>query len=167
MWSAGCAAGEEVYTLAMEVRDYFGPAAESSDFGLLATDISLAALTAAREGVYPVQKLSELPPALASANFRETEDGLFEVSPAIRRMVLFKKLNLMADSYPFKNPFDVVFCRNVMIYFDQASRNRLVKAFYRHVKPGGYLFIGHSETIPRSDCPFDYVQPAIYRKGEA
>jgi chemotaxis protein methyltransferase CheR len=166
MWSAGCAAGEEVYTLALVARDFFGPAAERSDFGLLATDISLAALKAAKEGKYPAQKLTELPPALVSANFREAEGGLFEISPEIRRMVLFKRLNLMTEGYPFKNPFDVIFCRNVMIYFDQASRSSLVRAFYRHVKPGGYLFIGHSETIPRSDCPFDYVQPAIYRKGE-
>jgi chemotaxis protein methyltransferase CheR len=165
MWSAGCAAGEEVYTLAMVTRDFFGPAVDRSDFGLLATDISLAALKTAREGKYPEQRLSELPPSLRSAAFREAEGGLFEVSPEIKRMVLFKRLNLMAESYPFKNPFDIVFCRNVMIYFDQASRASLVRAFYRYLKPGGYLFIGHSETIPRADCPFDYVQPAIYRKG--
>ena len=73
----------------------------------------------------------------------------------------------MADSYPFKSSFDVVFCRNVMIYFDQESRSRLVRAFHRYVKPGGYFFIGHSETILRADCPFEYVSPAIYRKAGA
>ena len=166
MWSAGCAAGEEVYTLALVLRDFFGSAADSADFGLLATDISLAALKLAQEGRYASQKLSELPPGLRTANFREVEPDLFEVSQEIRRMVLFKRLNLMADTYPLKNTFDVIFCRNVMIYFDQVSRARLVQAFHRFVKPGGYLFIGHSETILRADCPFEYVSPAIYKKAD-
>jgi chemotaxis protein methyltransferase CheR len=164
IWCAGCASGEEAYTLALVMREYFGPSAGGADFGLLATDISLAALKAAKAGTYAAQKLSELPKALKSANFREIEPGLFEVSQEARSMVLFKRLNLMAEAYPFKNSFDVIFCRNVMIYFDQDSRSRLVHAFYRYVKPGGYLFIGHSESILRSDCPFDYVRPAIYRR---
>jgi chemotaxis protein methyltransferase CheR len=167
MWSAGCAAGEEVYTLAIALRDFFGPEIDRADFGLLATDISLAALKAAKAGVYQAQKLSELPLATKTASFRETGPDLFEVAPELKRMVLFKRLNLMAESFPFKCAFDVVFCRNVMIYFDQESRSRLVRAFYRYVKPGGYLFIGHSETILRADCPFEYVSPAIYRKAGA
>ncbi len=164
MWSAGCAAGEEVYTLAMVLRDFFGPSTDGSDLGLLATDISLQALKAAKEGIYAAAKLSELSTAMRSSYFRPAGAGLFEVAPEVKRMVLFKRLNLMAEKYPFKNPFDVIFCRNVMIYFDQASRSSLIHSFYEHVKPGGYFFIGHSETIPRADCPFEYVQPAIYRK---
>ncbi len=165
MWSAGCAAGEEVYTLAIALRDFFGPLVDRADFGLLATDISLAALKAAKAGVYAAQKLAELPLASKASSFREVGPELFEVSAEIKRMVLFKRLNLMAETYPLKGAFDVVFCRNVMIYFDQASRSRLVKSFYRFVKPGGYFFIGHSETILRADCPFEYVSPAIYRKA--
>jgi chemotaxis protein methyltransferase CheR len=165
MWSAGCAAGEEIYTLAIVMKDFFGGAIDRGDFALLGTDISLAALGAARAGAYAEQKLAELPQAWRSAYFREAGNGLFEVSSELRRMVLFKRLNLMVEPYPFKGSFDVVFCRNVMIYFDQASRSRLIHAFHRCVRPGGYLFIGHSESIPRSDCPFEYVQPAIYRKG--
>jgi len=164
-WSAGCAAGEEVYTLAIVLREFFGPELDRADLGLLATDISLAALKSAKEATYSAQKLSELPPGLRSGFFREVGDELFELAPEIRRMVLFKRLNLMVEPYPFKGSFDVIFCRNVMIYFDQASRSRLVHAFYRTMKPGGYLFIGHSESIQRSDCPFDYVQPAIYRRS--
>ncbi len=166
MWSAGCAAGEEVYTLAIVLRDFFGTLVDRSDFGLLATDISLAALKLAREGRYASQKLSELPPTLRNGNFREAGPDLFEVSDEIKRMVLFKRLNLMAESYPLKNAFDVIFCRNVMIYFDQASRSHLVHAFHRFVRPGGYFFIGHSESIPRLDCPFEYVSPAIYRRAD-
>lgn len=167
IWSAGCAAGEEVYTLAILVREFFGILADKADFGLLATDISLAALQAAREGVYAAQKLSELPLHVKTSWFHPAGPELFEVAPAIKKMVLFKRLNLMADEYPFKNPFDVIFCRNVMIYFDQASRAKLIRSFHEHLKPGGYFFIGHSETIPRGDCPFEYVKPAIYRKRDA
>ena len=167
MWSAGCAAGEEVYTLAIVLRDFFGPAIDRADFGLLATDISLAALKLAQEGKYAAQKISELPPAMRSTNFHEVGPDLFEVAPEIKRMVLFKRLNLMAETYPLKNSFDVIFCRNVMIYFDQASRSQLVHAFFQYVKPGGYLFIGHSESIARADCPFDYVQPAIYKRSDS
>jgi chemotaxis protein methyltransferase CheR len=164
IWSAGCAAGEEVYTLAIYLREFFGPTVDSADFGLLATDISLAALKTAQAGVYAAQKLSELPKALRLSYFREAGPDLMEVTPAVKRMVLFKRLNLMAQRYPFKNPFDLIFCRNVMIYFDQVSRAHLIRTFYEHLKPGGYFFIGHSETIPRADCPFEYIQPAIYRK---
>lgn len=164
MWSAGCASGEEVFTLAMVLREYFGSALETMDSGLLATDISLAALKNAQAGTYPIAKIQELPVPMRKAYFRETEPDSFVVVPDLRRMVLFKRLNLMSEKFPFKTGFDVIFCRNVMIYFDQGSRARLISAFYEHVKPGGYLFIGHSESIQRSDCPFDYVQPAIYRK---
>lgn len=164
MWSAGCAAGEEVYTLAMLVRDFFGSLVDGADFGLLATDISLAALKTAQEGVYAEQKFSELPKALRLSYCTKVGPDLLAVAPELRRMVLFKRLNLMADVYPFKNPFDVIFCRNVMIYFDQASRASLIQSFYENLIPGGYFFIGHSETIPRGDCPFEYVSPAIYRK---
>jgi chemotaxis protein methyltransferase CheR len=80
-------------------------------------------------------------------------------------MVMFKRLNLMADTYPMKGLFDAVFCRNVMIYFNPESREKVVNAIYRYVKPGGYLFIGHSESLNRDTCPFEYVRPAVYRKG--
>ncbi len=166
MWSAGCAAGEEVYTLAIYLREAFGTAVDSGDFGLLATDISLQALRAAKAGVYAGQKLSELPPGLRAAYFTKTGPDELEVSEKVRGMVLFKRLNLMAERYPFKKPFDVILCRNVMIYFDQASRSRLIHAFHDCLKPGGHFFIGHSETIPRADCPFEYLRPAIYRKKE-
>ncbi len=79
-------------------------------------------------------------------------------------MILFKRLNLMNAPYPFKSQFDIVFCRNVMIYFDPPSRAKLIESIYRVVKPGGWFFIGHSESLPRDTCPFSYVRPATYRK---
>ena len=167
IWSAGCAAGEEVYTIAAVARDFFGGLVDSADFGILATDISLAALREAQAGAYPAQKVAEMPQGLRAAYLRPAGADSFEVLPELKRMVLFKRLNLMDERYPFKGAFDLIFCRNVMIYFDQASRSALIRSFYRWTKVGGYLFIGHSETIPRSDCPFEYLRPAVYRKGRA
>ena len=165
IWSAGCASGEEAYTLALVVRDFLGDDARRADLGILGTDISLASLRTAQAGVYAAQKVSEAPPAIRSAYFREVGENQLEISPEIRSMVLFKRLNLMAEGFPFKAAFDVVFCRNVMIYFDQESRSRLVHSFFSWVRPGGYFFIGHSESIPRADCPFEYVRPAVYRRA--
>ncbi len=165
IWSAGCATGEEVYTIAMRLAEFFGADLASLDHGLLATDISRAALEEACEGVYPEAKLRELPRPYREAYFRRLDAERYEIAPALRSMVLFKRLNLMAERFPFSGSFDVIFCRNVMIYFDEASRRRLVDSFHACVKPGGYLFIGHSETLQRLGSRWEYVQPAVYRKA--
>jgi len=165
IWSAGCAAGEEVHTLAMVLREHFGPAIDSLDIGLIATDISLAALNEAKEGSYPENRLKEVPKALLHKYFIKNPDGDYSVTPDIKKMVLFKRLNLMTEKFPFQGNFDIVFCRNVMIYFDNDSRRKLVSSVYNCIKPGGFFFIGHSESLQRDTCPFNYVRPAIYRKG--
>jgi len=165
IWSAGCAAGEEVYSIAMQVRDSLLPVLASVDIGILATDISAQVLEEARRGVYPETKLRELPPHYRKAYFESAGPEAWAVKPEIRNMILFKRLNLMRESFPFQGLFDVVFCRNVMIYFDAASRARLVKALHAVTKPGGYLFIGHSESLQRDESPFEYLRPAIYRKA--
>lgn len=165
LWSAGCAAGEEVYTTAMVVRNALGEGLSGFDVGILATDISLQALEAAKAAVYPEARVRELPAQLRSRYLEDVGGGLYAVSPEIRSMVLFKRLNLMRGDFPFRGRFDVVFCRNVMIYFDVDSRRRLVAALHEVMKPGGYLFIGHSESIQKEDSPFEYVKPAIYRKA--
>jgi len=169
IWSAGCAAGEEPYTIAMLISQAMSrtPGAGSVDAGVLATDISMAALLEAKAGVYAESKLRELPRELRSPYLRPAGPDAWSVSPAVRSLVLFKRLNLMREPYPFKSRFDVVFCRNVMIYFDPPSRARLVESIYRVVKPGGWFFIGHSESLPRESCPFAYVRPATYRKEGA
>jgi len=165
IWSAGCATGEEVYSIAILLEEYFGPRLRSVDLGLLATDISLAALEEARAGVYAAEKLRETPAGYRLSCFDPAGDGLYAVKDRYRSMVLFKRLNLMSGNFPMRGKFDVIFCRNVMIYFDPASRERLTRALSNYVKPGGYLFIGHSESLPREGCPFEYVMPATYRKG--
>jgi chemotaxis protein methyltransferase CheR len=167
IWSAGCAAGEEVYTIAMIVREFFGPEVDALDVGILATDISMAALSEAKQGLYGEARLREVPKGYRMRYFKEEGADRFSVAPEIRKMVLFKKLNLMSERFPFKTGFDIVFCRNVMIYFDVQSRERLVSSLYKIVKPGGYLFIGHSESLARDSCPFEYLKPATYRKAEA
>lgn len=166
IWSAGCAAGEEPYTIAMLLKDALSRRRDGGavDAGVLATDVSLSALLEAKAGVYPASRLKELPAAYRSAYLEPAGAEAWSVSPAVRSLVLFKRLNLMREPYPFKARFDVVFCRNVMIYFDPPSRARLVESIYRVVKPGGWFFIGHSESLPRESCPFAYVRPATYRK---
>lgn len=162
-WSAGCATGEEVYSLAMLLREYYGERLKSIDYGLLATDISLKALEEARLGVYQEHKLRELPKHWQSW-FRGNASTGFTIDNSIREMVLFKRLNLMSKEWPMKGNFDLIFCRNVMIYFNQESRKALIDKFFQFIKPGGWLFIGHSESLKRDDCPFNYIKPAIYRK---
>jgi chemotaxis protein methyltransferase CheR len=165
-WSAGCAAGEEPYTIAILVRDALGGLAVNADWGVLATDVSLTALAEARRGVYSSARLKELPPVLRSAYFQNVGEDAWSVRADIRRSVLFKRLNLMNETYPFKGSFDVVFCRNVMIYFDVPTRKALVERIHRYIKPGGYFFVGHSESLPRETCSFEYLSPATYRKSE-
>ena len=167
IWSAGCSSGDEVYTVAMLLREFFGDSLLAVDHGLLATDISQAALREAQAGIYGVARLKELPPRLRASWFVKIGADQYLLSPEIRKMVMFKRFNLMTDRFPFKGQFDLVLCRNVMIYFDQPKRQSLVDSIYKFVKPGGYFFIGHSESLPRDSCPFQYVSPAIYRKGTA
>jgi chemotaxis protein methyltransferase CheR len=169
IWSAGCAAGEEPYTLAMILRDVLSkrPGGGSVDASILATDVSMDALLEAKSGVYAEARLKELPKAYRSAFLQPAGPDAWAVTDDIKAMVLFKRLNLMTEPYPFKSKFDVVFCRNVMIYFDVPSRATLVRSIHRVVKPGGWFFIGHSESLPRDTCPFSYVRPATYRKETA
>ena len=166
IWSAGCATGEEIYSISMLLREYYGSRLDSIDYGLLASDISLSALNEAGRGTYAEAKLRELPVSYKTAYFEKTGADVFTIKNEIKKMVLFKRLNLMAESFPLRGQFDAIFCRNVMIYFDQESRRKVVQALFQYVKPGGYFFIGHSESLKREDCPFTYIKPAVYRKGE-
>jgi len=164
IWSAGCATGEEPYTLAMAILDTLGPLAGSVDWGILATDVSRKALEEAIAGVYSESRIRELPKAWRTRYLEEVGPDQWAVRAEVKKGVLFKRLNLMNESYPFKGQFDVIFCRNVMIYFDVPVRKALVDRLYRYTKVGGYLFVGHSESLPRDTCPYRYISPAIYKK---
>lgn len=163
IWSAGCSTGEEAYTAVMTMKDYFG---ENSgwDTRILATDISTKVLEGAQKGVYREESLQNLSPEWKRLYFRKVGDT-YVLSEKISREVIFRELNLM-DEFHFRNPFDLIFCRNVMIYFNQEAKEKLIRKFSDLLKPGGYLFIGHSESIQWSGVTgLRYIEPSIYQKG--
>ena len=155
IWSAGCA---------MILKEYLGSKAAMWDTRVLATDISQNALNAAANAVYDESSLRNLPAGWKSKYFRSAgTPGLFTVSPEIKSNVIFRTFNLM-DPIKFRLKFDVIFCRNVMIYFDQDTKDALVNRFYNATNPGGYLLIGHSESLNKNNTPYRYLKPATYRK---
>ncbi len=167
IWSAGCSSGEEAYTAAMVVNEYFGSALSQWDTTILATDISENVLGLARKGIYPEEEMKLLPEQYKKRYFKPVEPGIFRISDDLRDKVVFGNLNLMNTSFPFKKKFHVIFCRNVMIYFDNKTREALVDRYYEWLLPGGYLFIGLSETLANLKTRFDYVMPAIYRRNSS
>lgn len=165
IWSAGCSSGEEPYTISMIIKEYLGSKASAWDTRVLATDISQNALNAANNAVYDEASLKDLPTGWKSKYFRSAgEPGIYTVSPEIKSNVIFRTFNLM-NPIQFRLKFDVIFCRNVMIYFDQNTKNELVNRFYQATNPGGYLLIGHSESLNKESTPYNYLKPATYRKG--
>lgn len=164
IWSAGCSSGEEPYTISMYLKEFFGSKPGKWDTRILATDISQEILNTAMNPVYQEDSLSRLPDAWRKKYFVSKGDGSYTVAPAIRDNVIFRPFNLM-DPIRFRRPFDLIFCRNVMIYFDQPTKDALVRRFYDATLPGGHLFIGHSEGLNKSDCPYRYIMPAIYQKA--
>lgn len=166
LWCAAASTGEEAYSIAMTVMEHFGPRYTSLDAGVLATDLSLRALRRGAEGIYEEAAASHLPPGLRQRYFQAGSAGAVRVGPALRQEVLFRQFNLVAGPYGFKRPFHVVFCRNVMIYFDAPTRIRLVAALRRVTAPGGYLFIGHCEAISGEESGFRRVAPAVYQRVE-
>lgn len=165
IWSAGCSSGEEPYTISMYLKEFFGSQAQSWDTRVLATDISQQILNLAKNPSYQEESLSRVPPTWKQKYFVKSPDGSYTIAPLIKNNVIFQTFNLM-DPIRFRRPFDLIFCRNVMIYFDQSTKDALVNRFYNATVPGGYLFIGHSEGLNKSECPYRYIMPAIYCKAE-
>lgn len=164
IWCAGCSSGEEPYTLAMVIGEYFRNNAVDADIGILATDISVSALEKGADGVYPEERMSQVPLIYRQRYFNRLKDGVWAAKKELKEMVLFRRLNLIQQEYPFKGRFQVVFCRNVMIYFDKETQNSLINRFYRYTEPGGYLFIGHSETLDRSASSYRFIHPSVYQR---
>jgi chemotaxis protein methyltransferase CheR len=164
-WSAGCSSGEEPYSIAITLLEAVQGRGRW-DVKLLATDVSTRILEKAREGLYEKDRVEPIPPALRNKYLTRTrQDGsdLYEVADSLRSLVIFGHLNLMQD-WPIKGPLDFIFCRNVMIYFDKPTQNRLINRFYDLMAPGGVLFTGHSESLTGIEHKFKYVQPTIYTK---
>jgi len=164
IWCAGCSSGEEPYTLMMLMMEYLGPRFSQWNATLLATDISATALKTAMAGVYDAERVAQLPANLRNKYFAKTPEGQFRVKDPVRKRIYYRRHNLMDNTFPFKKQFDAIFCRNVMIYFDRETRNNLVAKYHKHTVDGGYLFIGHSETLGRDETQYRYVMPAVYRK---
>ncbi len=164
IWSAGCSTGEEPYTLAMMIDEFFGKEKVWWDTKVLATDISGHVLDTARRGVYSNERIATLPSHWKQGYFKKLDDEKSVVAEKIKNEVIYRKFNLMEQRFPFKRKFHVIFCRNVMIYFDIPTKNNLINKFYDAMEPGGHLFVGHSESLNREETDFKYIMPAVYRK---
>lgn len=164
IWCGAASTGEEPYMVAMLLKDFFGLEYDAWDTKILATDVSTGALKHAIAGVYTKDQVEVLPETWRRRYLRPTSrDGYYEVTKDLKQEVLFRQFNLM-EPFPFKRKMHVVFLRNVMIYFDHNTKRQLIQKVYDVMEPGGYLFIGRTETIERGSAPFKLVSPSIFRK---
>jgi chemotaxis protein methyltransferase CheR len=162
IWSAACSSGEEPLTLAMVLRESWS-GIDRMDVRILGTDISSRVLAQARAAVYEREQLADVPPSLLARYFVPARPGAMQASPQLTRMIAYARLNLLGE-WAMRGPFDVIVCRNVMIYFDKATQERLVNRFHDLLAPGGHLLTGHSESLNGMSHAFRYVQPATYVK---
>lgn len=149
VWSAGCSSGEEPYTLAMVLAKHFPPET-GWNLELLGTDISTRVLEAARQAIFPVSRCKEIPQEYLKSSMLKgiaEHEGKIKVRQEIRKLVRFARVNLHADSYPVSGFFDLIFCRNVLIYFDPDSKKKVINGLIGHLSPEGLLFVGHSENL--------------------
>ena len=166
IWSAGCSSGEEPYSLAIALTEAMS-GVSGWDVRVLATDISTKVLAKANAGIYEENRFDTMPPQLRNRYF--THQGgrgsrQYQISPEVKNLITFGRLNLM-EAWPMKGPFDVIFCRNVMIYFDKPTQGMVVQRFEKLLRSGGTLFLGHSESLTGIDHNFKYVQPTVYQKS--
>lgn len=161
-WSAGCSTGEEPVTCAItlleEERNLPGTTVR-----ILGTDLSREVLQVAKAGVYSPKKVGDVPDTIRKKYFSKLETGSYKINNRVRDMITYGRLNLQ-ESWPLKGPFHVIMCRNVMIYFNRQTQQELVRSFYDILEPGGYLFLGHSESVSGSNHGFVNIRPAVYQK---
>ncbi|MBF0452200.1 MAG: protein-glutamate O-methyltransferase [Candidatus Magnetomorum sp.] len=167
IWSAGCSIGAEPYTLAMVLKE-FSENHSDFQFSIYSTDISTKVLSTAINAIYDHQMAAPIPMELRKKYLLKSKDrknpSLIRIAPELRKYVIFKQLNLMSNDYSIKNQMDVIFCRNVIIYFDRQTQERVVNRLCRYLKPGGYLFMGHSETLNMLNAPIKNVSSTVYKK---
>ena len=167
IWSAACSSGEEPYTIAMVAQQVMESLGRYPDIRILATDISTRMLDIARAGLYPAERLSDVAPALRGKHFQQprgVKGETWAVADRLQQMITFRRLNLAQPPFPMEGPFDVIFCRNVMIYFDKAVRTGIVHEAQRLLRPEGLLLIGHSESLAGIPTSLEHVRPSIYRQ---
>lgn len=165
LWSAGCSAGMEPYTMALTAIEALGNL-QQYDIRILATDIDTNILDRAARGMYPQQDMEKVPRELLMKFFARREEGkevFYEAGEELKRIIAFKPLNLMGE-WPMKGPFDAIFCRNVMIYFDKPTQDRLLTRFGRLLAPQAYLYLGHSESVRGLEATFRLLNNTIYQK---
>lgn len=167
IWSAACSSGEEPHSIAMVAHDTL-QTHSNIELKILATDLSTQVLSRAKLGLYEAHRVGTVPPAFRNRYLKKVQqDGqtYLQIVPELRRIITFTRFNLMTATFPFRHGFDVIFCRNVMIYFDRPTQETLVNKFVHHLHKGGFLMIGHSESLSGVNHPLSYVEPTIYRKG--
>jgi len=162
LWCAGCSSGEEPYTQAMVLSEY-AKQQSGFDFAILATDISTKVLEHARLGIYDVSRMDPIPMPMRKNYLMHGKDKI-RIVPELRRKISFHQLNFMDDDYAVKDEFEVIFFRNVMIYFDKSTQEAVINKLCRNLKVGGYLFAGHSESLAGLDIPVTSIGSAVYRK---
>ena len=164
IWCGAASSGEEPYMIAMVLAEFFGMEKSQWDTKVLATDISTKVLQKALAGVYTADQLKSVPPQWKKRFFNSLGGGTqYQVTPELKQEVIFRQFNLM-DPFPFRKKMHTIFLRNVMIYFDEKTKRELVQKVYDVLEPGGYFFIGTTETIDRNSTPFQIIQPSIFRK---
>ncbi len=166
IWSAASSSGEEPHSIAMVAYDTL-TRFPGIELKILATDISVQMLNKANLGIYETHRVGTVPPQYRTRYLRKiAKDGktFLQIVPELRSAITFVRFNLMSPTFPFRHGFDVVFCRNVMIYFDRQTQQTLVNKIAAHLHPGGYLMIGHSESLNSIEHPLEYAKPTVYRK---
>ncbi len=164
IWCGASSTGEEPYMIAMVIKDFLGVDHKAWDAKVLATDLSTRVLKQAMAGIYTAEHLKNMPEKWKQRFFKEMkENGQFKVKDELKQEVIFRQFNLMSP-FPFKKRMHVVFLRNVMIYFDEPTKREVVRKVYDCLEPGGYLFIGMTESLDRNDTPFQIIRPSIFRK---
>jgi len=165
IWSAACSTGEEPYSVAFAASEFYGLGGTKP--AILATDISTRVLEIAKKATYDAHRFQGIPTPLLQRHLLRgtgTSASLFRVKPEIRAMIEFRRLNLTLPFREVHQTFPLILCRNAMIYFNATTQEQVVDRFFHQLEPGGYLFIGHSESLNRIQHSFEYVQPAIYKK---
>jgi len=168
IWSAGCSSGEEPYTLGMVIDHYYDQHPNlKTGFSVLGTDISLEVLKTAQRAVYHEMRIAPVPMGMRKKYLlrsKSRDKEVIKIAPELRRQIRFEQLNFMDKEFGFKKSFDIIFCRNVIIYFDKPTQEEILNRLCRHLVKGGYFFQGHSESIQGMSLPLKAVSPTIYRK---
>lgn len=166
IWSAGCSTGEEPYSLAITLSETFGDALANWDAKILATDLDTTVLETAKQGVYKSDRIEGLPGRVQKRWFRRGKNDkadLVKVDPSLAGLITFKQLNLLHE-WPVKGPFDVIMCRNVLIYFDRETQRSLVERYSNLLRPGGLLILGHSESVAKGFSQFQMIGRTIFQR---